>query len=101
MVWADLSPQAGHEQDGRRPVVILTTETYNTKAGLALICPVTNQAKDYPFEVTIPPTCGTTGVALADQVKSLDWRARRFVYKGTVPESVLDAILRAVRGLIG
>jgi len=61
-VWLTFDPQAGREQAGRRPALVLTPRTYNAKSGLALVCPVTNQAKGYPFEVAIPAGCGTTGV---------------------------------------
>ncbi|HZS07577.1 MAG TPA: endoribonuclease MazF [Blastocatellia bacterium] len=76
-VWIDLNPQAGHEQAGRRPALVLSPAAYNGKVGLAIVCPITNQAKGYPFEVTIPAGLGVTGVVLSDQVKSLDWRVRR------------------------
>ena len=77
VVWLDFNPQAGHEQSGRRPAVVLSPAAYNAKVGLALVCPITNQAKGYPFEVAIPNDTTVAGVILADQVKSLDWRARR------------------------
>jgi mRNA interferase MazF len=76
VVWITLNPQAGHEQAGRRPAVVLSPYSYNEKVGLALLCPITNQVKKYPFEVIIPPGLPVTGVILADQVKSLDWRVR-------------------------
>jgi mRNA interferase MazF len=77
VVWLDFTPQAGHEQAGRRPGVVLSPAAYNRKVGLALVCPITTQAKGYPFEVAIPPERAVAGVVLADQVKSIDWRARR------------------------
>ena len=77
VVWLDFTPQAGHEQAGRRPGVVLSPAAYNRKVGLALVCPITTQAKGYPFEVAIPGERVVTGVVLADQVKSIDWRARR------------------------
>lgn len=77
VVWLDFTPQAGHEQAGRRPALVLSPASYNKKSGLMLCCPVTNQAKDYPFEVPVTPSTGKVmGVALADQVRCLDWRAR-------------------------
>jgi mRNA interferase MazF len=76
VVWLSFAPQAGHEQAGHRPALTLSPETYNRKVGLALFCPITNQAKGYPFEVAVPPGLPVAGVMLADQVKSLDWRAR-------------------------
>lgn len=70
VVWIDLNPQAGHEQAGRRPAVVLSPMAYNSKTGLALFCPITNQEKNYPFEVPIPAGLPVSGVILADQVKS-------------------------------
>lgn len=75
LVWVDFTPQAGHEQAGRRPALILSPETYNRKTGLALACPITHQAKGYPFEVALAPG-PITGVVLADHVRSIDWRVR-------------------------
>ena len=78
LVWLDFTPQAGHEQAGRRPALVLSPTAYNKKSGLMLCCPVTNQAKGYPFEVAVQPASGpVTGVILADQVRCLDWRARK------------------------
>ena len=76
VVWITLNPQAGHEQAGRRPAVVLSPAAYNGKVGLVLLCPVTNQVKGYPFEVLLPEGLAVSGAILADQVKSLDWRAR-------------------------
>ncbi len=75
-VWINFVPQAGHEQAGRRPAVVLSPEAYNGKVGLAVLCPITNQVKGYPFEVLVPAGLAVTGAILADQVKSVDWRAR-------------------------
>ncbi len=74
-VWITLNPQAGHEQAGRRPAVVLSPAAYNSKVGLAILCPITNQIKGYPFEVVLPTGLAVTGAILSDQVKSLDWRA--------------------------
>ncbi|MGA3238659.1 MAG: endoribonuclease MazF [Bryobacteraceae bacterium] len=75
-VWT-FDPQAGRERAGRRPALVLSPKTYNAKSGLTLVCPITNQIKGYPFEVDVPAAQGTTGVILADHVKSVDWKARR------------------------
>ncbi len=75
-VWITLNPQAGHEQAGRRPAVVLSPEVYNDKVGLAILCPITNKIKGYPFEVLIPAGLPVTGAILADQAKSLDWSER-------------------------
>lgn len=76
VVWITLEPQAGHEQAGRRPALVLSPAAYNSRVGLAILCPITNQIKGYPFEVTLPNGLAITGAILSDQVKSLDWRAR-------------------------
>jgi mRNA interferase MazF len=77
IVWIALNPQASHEQGGRRPAVVVSPRSYNGKVGLGLFCPITSRAKGYPFEVALPADFAVRGVVLADQVKSLDWRARR------------------------
>lgn len=100
VVWMTLNPQAGHEQAGQRPAVVLSPSAYNRKVGLALLCPITNQAKSYPFEVAIPAGLPTTGVILADQVKSLDWRARRAVFRHRLPDVVIDEVLQKLGTLL-
>lgn len=77
IVWLAFSPQAGHEQAGHRPALVLSPQSYNEKTGLALFCPITSKVKGYPFEVLLPSASMVTGVVLADQIRSLDWRARR------------------------
>lgn len=72
VVWIDMKPQAGHEQSGRRPAVVLSPSVYNSKVGLALFCPITSQIKGYPFEVNMPKAFQVSGTILSDQVKSLD-----------------------------
>ena len=94
IVWLTFNPQAGHEQAGRRPAVVLSPRAYNSKVGLAILCPITSKIKGYPFEVMIPADCDVTGVVLADQVKSLDWRARNASYICTLPEPVMAEILQ-------
>ena len=93
VVWINLDPQAGHEQAGRRPAVVLSPASYNTKADLALICPITGQVKGYPFEVAIPPGLPVRGVVLSDQVKSLDWNARNAKLICRLPQAVVEKIL--------
>lgn len=99
-VWISLVPQAGHERSGRRPAVVLSPEAYNAKIGLALFCPVTNQVKGYPWEVAIPDGLGISGVVLADQVKSLDWRSRSAIKICALPESVVAEILAKLGTLL-
>jgi mRNA interferase MazF len=101
LIWLTFDPQAGHEQAGRRPALVLSPKTYNQKSGLALVCPVTSQVKRYPFEVPVPAGCGVGGVILADHVKSLDWKARRAEGIGRVPPSTLNEALARLAPLLG
>ena len=95
-VWIDLNPQAGREQAGRRPALVVSSSAYNSKVGLALLCPITNRAKGYPFEVAIPSGLRVTGVILADQIKSLDWRKRNASVIAALPAETVDAVLERV-----
>lgn len=96
VVWITLNPQAGHEQAGRRPAVVLSPGDYNARVGLALLCPVTNQVKGYPFEVRIPAGLPVTGVVLADQVRRLDWRARDAERMCVLPGEMIAEVLQKV-----
>lgn len=99
-VWLSWNPQAGHEQAGRRPAVVLSPRSYNDKVGLALLCPITSQVKGYPFEVPIPAGLPVQGVILADQVKSLDWRAREAELICALPQETVAEALRRVMVLL-
>src|SRR5437899_2611388 len=99
-VWITLTPQAGHEQAGRRPAVVLSPAAYNDRVGLALLCPITNQIKGYPFEVRIPDGLPVTGVVLADQVKSLDWRARNAERICVLPDPTIREVLQKLGTLL-
>ena len=95
LVWLTFDPQAGHEQAGRRPAVVVSPRAYNEKVGLALFCPVTGKRKGYPYEVKIPRHLGITGVILADQLKSLDWRARKAEHICRLPaDTTVDALAK-------
>ena len=100
VVWIDLDPQIGHEQKGRRPALVLSPAAYNGRVGLALLCPITNQVKGYPFEVALPERQAVTGVVLADHVKNLDWRARQCSRICTVPNSLVVQVLRKLLTLL-
>jgi len=100
VVWIDMNPQAGHEQRGRRPAVILSPSTYNQKVGLALLCPLTTQIKGYPFEVVLPAGLAAAGAVLADQVKSLDWRARKAQLLCRLPTVITDEVLSKLNSLL-
>jgi len=99
VVWLHFDPQAGHEQAGHRLALVLSPGNYNKLTSLMLCCPLTTVIKGYPFEV--PTTVGDKpGVALADQVKSLDWRARKAKIAGTVDQAVIDDILAKIQTLL-
>ena len=94
VIWIGMNPRPGHEQAGRRPALVLSPASYNGRVGLALLCPITNQAKGYPFEVRFPPGLAISGVVPANQVKSLDWRARQADVVVVVSEAVAIEGLR-------
>lgn len=98
-VWIDLDPQAGREQAGRRPAVVLSPAAYNGKVGLALLCPITRRVKGYPFEVGIPRGL-PVAVILADQVKGLDWHRRDATLIAALPPGTVAAVLRRVNALL-
>jgi mRNA interferase MazF len=99
-VWITLDPQAGHEQAGRRPALVLSPAAYNGRVGLAVFCPITSQVKGYPFEVAIPAGLPVSGVVGADQVKSLDWRARKAARIGRLSKEVVAQVLQRLRTLL-
>ena len=99
-VWINFNPQAGHEQAGRRPAVVLSPGAYNSKTHLAMLCPITNQVKGYPFEVAIPAGLDVTGVILSDQVKNMDWQARNAALICPLPTEIVDAVLQRVGTLL-
>ena len=100
LVWVSLNPQAGHEQAGRRPALVVSPEEYNRRVGLALMCPITSKAKGYPFEVSLPSNLKISGVVLSDQVKSLDWRAREAQIADVAPESITAEVLGKLNALL-
>jgi mRNA interferase MazF len=100
IVWINFDPQAGHEQRGRRPALVLSPAAYNRKVELGIFCPVTGQAKGYAWEVALPTGLGVTGVILADQIKSLGWKERRVEFAARLPPEVLDEVLDKTLALI-
>jgi len=100
VVWITLNPQTGHEQAGRRPALMLSPAAYNGRVGLAILCPIAGQIKGYPFEVLIPEVLDIVGVILADQVKSLDWRARRAEWICTLPQATVAEVLGKLSTLL-
>jgi mRNA interferase MazF len=100
VIWITFNPQAGHEQAGRRPALVLSPFAYNGKVGLAILCPITSQIKGYPFEVLIPPGSKISGVILADQIKSLDWKVRNAELLCSLPEVIVNEALQKLGTLL-
>ena len=100
IVWLSFDPQAGHEQAGRRPAFVVSPEAYNRKTGLFLACPITSKIKGYPFEVALPEDLEVGGLILADQIKSLDWKARRAKFAAKTDDRVIDEVSALVLPLI-
>ena len=100
IVWITFNPQAGHEQAGRRPALVLSPAAYNGRVGLAILCPITSQIKDYPFEVVIPEGLEIKGAILSDQVKSLDWRARKAEFSCKLPPASYNEVVQKLSTLI-
>ncbi|MCI0456493.1 MAG: type II toxin-antitoxin system PemK/MazF family toxin [Gemmataceae bacterium] len=99
-VWLSFDPQTGREQAGRRPALVLSPSEYNGKVGLAIFCPITNQPKDYNWEVAIPKGHKVKGAVLSDQVRSLDWRQRKADFLCKLPEEVLTEVLEKLAPLL-
>jgi mRNA interferase MazF len=100
IVWLIFNPQAGHEQAGRRPALVLSPVAYNAKVGLAILCPITSHIKGYPFEVIIPDGLPVSGAVLADQVKSLDWQAREAEFICALPPGTVSETLQKIGVLL-
>jgi mRNA interferase MazF len=100
IVWLEFDPQTGHEQAGRRPAFVVTPRAYNAKVGLALFCPVTSRPKGYPFEVALPEDGKARGSILSDQLKSLDWKARRAKLLDRASDDVVRAVTARIVALV-
>ena len=100
LVWLEFTPQAGSEQRGRRPALVLSPKIYNGKVGLALFCPITSKIKGYPFEVELPDGTAVSGVVLSDQLKSLDWRSRKVKFIQRVSSDVMAMVSARVLPLL-
>ena len=98
IVWINFTPQAGHEQAGHRPALVISPKAYNQKTGLMVCCPMTTQIKDYPFEVRL--SGNPANVVLADQVKNLAWQSRKAKHKGTVSPNELAEVRHKTIALI-
>jgi mRNA interferase MazF len=100
VVWINFDPQIGHEQRGRRPALVLSHFSYNSRTKLAVFCPITNQAKGYPFEIPIPTGLEVNGVILVDQIKNLDWQERNAAFLCKMPSTVLQRVVTRLNTLI-
>lgn len=100
IVWTDFDPQAGREQAGSRPAIVLSRQAFNVSSGLAICCPITGRKKGYPFEVPLPAGLEIYGVVLVDQIRSIDWRVREVEFKTKAPEPVLDEVLERLETLL-
>lgn len=95
-VSISLDPQSGHEQKGRRPALVISNDLFNHKTGMAFICPITNTDRGYPFQLVIPQNAAVSGVAMADQIKSVDYGSRRIKFIGRSPQGLLDDVLEVL-----
>ena len=100
VVWMMFGPQAGHEQSGRRPGVVMSSSIYNGKSGMALCCPITSHIKGYPFEVLVPVGLKTSGAILADHIRNIDWKMRRAEYLCKLPDKVLEEVTGKILSLL-
>ena len=101
LVWFDFDPQAGREQAGRRPALVLSARFFNLRTSLAYVCPITNKAKGYPFEVLLPPGLPVHGVILCEHMRSMDWRVRNAVLIAKAPDGVLLEVREIVCSIAG
>ncbi len=99
IVWLQFDPQAGHEQAGHRPALVLSPAIYNSKAQLMVCCPLSTKVKNHPFEVQLTMN-GVDGVVLSDQVKSLDWKVRRAIKKDSASDAVMREVKAKIRALL-
>ena len=100
LLWLDFSPQAGREQAGHRPGLVLSPRKYNAPSGLMICVPVTSKSKGYPFEVLVPPGLPVSGVVLADHLKNFDWRSRRVRFLAKAPQSLVTQVLAKAAALL-
>ena len=99
-IWLDCNPQAGREQAGRRPALVLSPAAYNRKSGLALVCPITSHSKGYPFESAVPHGIPIEGVVLSDQIRCLDWQKRHAKRIARIPETLLQDVTAKLAALL-
>lgn len=100
LISINFSPHKGREQGFRRPAIVLSPITYNSKTRLVIVCPITLQVKGYPFEVPLPAEMATSGVVLADHIKSLDWIERGAVFVEVAPAELWEEVLAKIDALL-
>jgi mRNA interferase MazF len=100
IVWLTFDPQAGHEQTGRRPALVLSPKEYNIKTCLAIMCPITTAIKEYPFEVLLPDKLPVKGVILSDQIKNLDWKVREAEFCCKISNTIVGDVLAKIKALL-
>jgi mRNA interferase MazF len=100
LIWLNFNPQAGHEQFGRRPAIVLSPTSYNKTVGLCIVCPITSKVKGYPFEVQLPEGLAIEGAILSDQVKNLDWKIRQADFISKLPDTITDDVLNLISTLL-
>jgi mRNA interferase MazF len=100
LVWINFNPQSGHEQAGRRPALVLSPSSYNSKVGLAILCPITSKKKGYPFEVSLPPKMPVSGAVLSDQVKNMDWKSRNIEFICKLDDRSIEEVLQRIHTLL-
>jgi mRNA interferase MazF len=100
LIWLSFDSQTGREQRSRRPALVLSPASYNQRSNLALVCPVTNQVKGYPFEVALPRNIPISGVVLSDHLRSLDWQVSDATFAARAPAAVIDEATARLRALL-
>lgn len=100
IIWINLNPQSGHEQAGRRPAVVVSPRSYNQKARLCVVCPITQSVKGYPFEVKLQPEQKIQGVVLTDHLKSCDWASRRAIIADVMDIASFEEVIEKIKLLI-
>jgi mRNA interferase MazF len=100
VIWLNFESQAGHEQKGRRPALVVSNETFNNFSSLTIICPITNRNKDYPFHIKLDDRTKTTGVILCDQARTLDINVRNYEYIEKLPNDILLEVIDIINGFI-